>query len=76
MERFHDLTAQVALLAEIDEPGSSSRMDAADAAVAAEEGMGPMGAGAQRSSILTATHHVQLNKLRWVFGCCALDRGW
>lgn len=65
MERFEDLIRQTQLLAEIEEP-SSSRLDGVDAAAAAEEGLGPMAAGVARSTILTATHHVQLNKLRWV----------
>lgn len=64
MERFEDLIRQAQLLAEIEEPGSS-RMDGVDAAAAAEEGLGPMAAGVARSSILTASHHVQLNKLRY-----------
>jgi hypothetical protein len=65
MERFEDLVRQTQLLAEIEEP-SSNRLDGVDAAAAAEEGLGPMAAGVARSTILTATHHVQLNKLRWV----------
>lgn len=74
MERFEDLIRQAQLLAEIEEPGSSStsstsRLDGPDAAVAAEEGtLGPLAAGVARSSLLTATHHVQLNKLRWDSG--------
>jgi len=70
MERFEDLIRQVQLLSEIEEP-SSSRLDGADAAVAAEEGLGPMAAGVARSSLLTATHHVQLNKLRCGPACVA-----
>jgi hypothetical protein len=64
MERFEDLIRQTQLLAEIQDPGSS-RLVGMDEAAAAEEGLGPMAAGVARSTILTATHTVQLNKLRW-----------
>ncbi len=63
MERFEDLIRQTQLLAEIQDPGSS-RLAGMDEASAAEEGLGPMAAGVARSTILTATHTVQLNKLR------------
>lgn len=74
MERFEDLIRQTQMLSEIQDPssGGSSRLAGGmDEAAAAEEGLGPMAAGVARSTILTATHTVQLNKLRcgeWLVG--------
>lgn len=64
MERFEDLIRQTQMLSEIQDPSGSSRLAGVDEAAAAEEGLGPMAAGVARSTILTATHTVQLNKLR------------
>jgi pyruvate/2-oxoglutarate dehydrogenase complex dihydrolipoamide acyltransferase (E2) component len=53
---------------------AAAAADAAAAAIAAEEGAaGPLAAGSvvPRSSVLTAQHHVQLNKLR-----CVAGTGW
>jgi hypothetical protein len=57
---------------------AAAAADAAAAAIAAEEGAaGPLAAGSvvPRSSVLTAQHHVQLNKLRCAAGagCMAAD---
>lgn len=61
MERFDDLIKQAALLQDIDEPRPSAT------SLELEPGAGPLAAGAARSTLLTASHHLQLNKLRQHF---------
>eukprot|EP00775_Hariotina_reticulata_P013475 gene13475-13601_t len=82
LERFDDLLKQAQMLQELDDAramsggssSSASRMDIdGDVQSAAEEGLlaqGPLAAGVAhmgRTSLLTATHAVQLNKLRQHF---------